>query len=125
MIDTDRIASPNYARLVYDGDRVEGEQLDPCYHEPCDNIDTVTGQLPASTMNVFGTDPVLAQAQADSLNGNALKSLREMSAAVTHALWYFARVKEALPPRATATAARKQAQTHQFKYQGHQRALTR
>ncbi len=37
---------------------VEGEQLDPCYHEPCDNIATVTGQPPAETMNVFGTDPV-------------------------------------------------------------------
>ena len=153
MIDTDMIASPNYVRLVYDGDGdelgpagppgsgviedvfkryfaergmatlpqafdgrsdyvgfinrgipgggifagaevlktpeqvaifggVAGEQYDPCYHEACDNIDTVTGQPPASTMNVFATDPVLAQPQADSLNGNALKSLREMSGAV-------------------------------------------
>ena len=64
-------------------------------------------------MNVYEADPTpanlaIAQAQADSLNGNALKSLREMSGAVTHALWYFARVKDALPPRATAAAARKQ-----------------
>ena len=118
MIDTDMIASPNYARLVYDGNGselgaagpgaparsrrsssatsrgaawppcrrrstaarttsasstaasrraasspaprhpktpeqvalfggVEGEQFDPCYHEACDNIATVTGQPPA------------------------------------------------------------------------------
>jgi Zn-dependent M28 family amino/carboxypeptidase len=196
MIDTDMIASPNYVRLVYDGDGdelepagppgsgviedvferyfqqrematlpqafdgrsdyvgfinrgipgggifagaevhktaeqvavfggVAGEQYDPCYHEDCDTIDTVTGQPPASTMNVFATDPALAQAQADSLNGNALKSLREMSGAVTHAVWYFARAKNALPPRATATAARKRTRTYRFKYQGHRRARTR
>ena len=197
MIDTDMIASPNYVRLVYDGDGdelgpagppgsgviedvferyfaergmatlpqafdgrsdyvgfinrgipgggifagaevpkteeqaaifggVAGEQYDPCYHEACDNIDTVTGQPPASTMNVFATDPVLAQAQADSLNGNALKSLREMSGAVTHAVWYFARVKNALPPRATtARVARKHTRTYRLKYQGHRRARTR
>ena len=125
MIDTDMIASANYARLVYDGDGsepggtagpdgsgaienlfvryfarrgmatepipfdgrsdyvgfvnrgipsggifagaeapktaaqvalyggVEGEQLDPCYHEACDNISTVTGQPPADTMNSY------------------------------------------------------------------------
>jgi Zn-dependent M28 family amino/carboxypeptidase len=197
MIDTDMIASPNYVRLVYDGDGdelgpagppgsgvienvfkryfqqrgmatlpqafdgrsdyvgfinrgipgggifagaevhktaeqvavfggVAGEQYDPCYHEDCDTIDTVTGQPPASTMEAFATDPALAQTQANALNGNALKSLREMSGAVTHAVWYFARVKGALPPRATtAKAARKHARTYRFKYQGHQRARTR
>ncbi len=197
MIDTDMIASPNYVRLVYDGDGdelgpagppgsgviedvfkryfherdmatlpqafdgrsdyvgfinrgipgggifagaevlktpeqvavfggVAGEQYDPCYHEDCDNIDTVTGQPPASTMNVFDTDPALAQAQADSLNGNALKSLREMSGAVTHAVWHFARVKNAIPPRATtARVARKHTRSYRFKYQGHRRARTR
>ena len=201
MIDTDMIASPNYVRLVYDGNGdelgpagpagsgtveevfkryfrergmatlpqafdgrsdyvgfinrgipaggifagaevpktpeqvavfggVAGEQYDPCYHEACDNIDTVTGQPPASTMNVFATDPVLAQQQADSLNGNALKSLREMSGAVTHAVWYFARVKNALPPRQAATTARRKARTrgahtYRFKFEGHRRARTR
>ena len=197
MIDTDMIASPNYVRLVYDGDGdelgpagppgsgviedvfkryfherdmatlaqafdgrsdyvgfinrgipgggifagaevrktaeqvavfggVAGEQYDPCYHEDCDNIDTVTGQPPASTMNVFATDPALAQVQADSLNGNALKSLGEMSGAVTHAVWHFARVKDAIPPRATAArVARKHTRSYRFKYQGHRRARTR
>jgi Zn-dependent M28 family amino/carboxypeptidase len=190
MIDTDMIASPNYARFVYDGDGSElgasgpegsgtveqvfkryfaqqgmatlpqafdgrsdyvgfinrgipaggifagaevpktaeqvalfggvaGEQYDPCYHEACDNLATVTGQPPASTMNVFATDPVLAQEQANQLNGNALKSLREMSGAVTHAVWYFARVKDALVPRSATTSA-----TTTFKFQGHRTALT-
>jgi Zn-dependent M28 family amino/carboxypeptidase len=197
MIDTDMIASPNYVRLVYDGDGSElgsagpegsgaveavferyfarrgmatlpqafdgrsdyvgfinrgipaggifagaevpktpeqvavfggvaGEQYDPCYHEACDNIDTVTGQPPAETMNSFATDPALAQEQADSLNGNALKSLREMSGAVTHAVWFWANQRGALPARAmTAKAARKAAAKRHLKYQGHRRARTR
>ena len=61
---------------------VEGEQLDPCYHEDCDTLATVTGQPPATTMKVYEADPTpanlaIAQQQADSLQGNALKSLRE------------------------------------------------
>jgi len=55
-----------------------------------------------------------------------LKSLSEMSAAVTHAVWYFARIKDTLPPRAaTASAAGKKAKRYRFKYQGHPRADTR
>jgi Zn-dependent M28 family amino/carboxypeptidase len=197
MIDTDMIASPNYARFVYDGDGnelgpagptgsgtveevfkryfrergmatlpvafdgrsdyvgfinrgipaggifagaevpktaqqaavfggVAGEQYDPCYHEACDNIGTVTGQPPASTMNSFPTNPALAQQQADSLNGNALKSLDEMSDAVTHEVWYFARVKDALAPRTTTVSrARTLAKSYQFEYAGHPDASTR
>jgi Zn-dependent M28 family amino/carboxypeptidase len=196
MIDTDMIASPNYARLVYDGNGdelgpagppgsgvvedvfkryfhergmatlpqafdgrsdyvgfinrgipgggifagaevhktaeqvavfggVAGEQFDPCYHEACDNIDTVTGQPPASTMEAFATDPVLAQQQANSLRGNALKSMREMSGAVTHAVWYFARAKDALPPRTTASASRAKTKAYRFKRMGHRAARTR
>ena len=48
---------------------------------------------------------MLAQQQADALNGNALKSLREMSAAVTHAVWFFANTRNVLPPRATSAKA--------------------
>jgi Zn-dependent M28 family amino/carboxypeptidase len=197
MLDTDMIASPNFARLVYDGDGstfgadvsgpagsgkveqvlvdywakrgmvsepipfdgrsdyvgfinrgipaggvfagaeapktaqqvaryggVEGEQLDPCYHEDCDTYSTVTGQPPASTMNTFATNPVLAQQQADSLNGNALRSLEQFKGTLVHAAWYFARVKDAVPAKATA-AKTKKAKRYRFKYQGHQRARTR
>jgi Zn-dependent M28 family amino/carboxypeptidase len=201
MLDTDMIASPNFARLVYDGDGstfgsevsgpagsgtvekvlvdywtkhgmvsepipfdgrsdyvgfinrgipaggvfagaeapktaaqvakyggVQGEQLDPCYHEPCDTYATVTGQPPASTMNVFPTNPALAQQQADSLNGNALRSLEQFKGTLVHAVWYFARAKNALPARATATSAAKArtaTRSYRFKYQGHKRARTR
>jgi Zn-dependent M28 family amino/carboxypeptidase len=197
MLDTDMIASPNFARLVYDGDGstfgselagpagsgtieqvltdywtqrgmvsepipfdgrsdyvgfinrgipaggvfagaeapktaaqvakyggVQGEQLDPCYHEACDTYSTVTGQPPASTMNTFRTDPALAQKQADSLNGNALRSLEQFKGTLVHAVWYFARIKGAIPSKATAAKA-KQAKRYRFKYQGHPRADTR
>ena len=203
MLDTDMIASPNFARLVYDGDGstfgselagpagsgtvervltdywskhgmvsepipfdgrsdyvgfvnrgipsggvfagaeapktaaqvakyggVEGEQLDPCYHEDCDTYSTVTGQPPAETMNVFEADPTpanlaIAQAQADSLNGNALRSLKQFKGTLVHATWYFARVKGAFPSKATVAKAKAAKRSHRFKFQGHKRAGTR
>jgi Zn-dependent M28 family amino/carboxypeptidase len=198
MIDTDMIASPNFARLVYDGDGssfgpansgpagsgtienvfvrywaqrglvsepipfdgrsdyvgfirrgipaggvfagaeapktaaqvakyggVQGEQLDPCYHEACDTYSTVTGQPPASTMNTFPTNPALAQQQADSLNGNALRSLQQFKGTLVHAVWFFARVKGALPAKASTARAKKAKRSYRFKYQGHRVARTR
>ena len=198
MIDTDMIASPNFARLVYDGDGstfgpdvsgpagsgtiesvfvrywaqrgmasepipfdgrsdyvgfvnrgipsggvfagaeapksqaqvakyggVAGEQLDPCYHEACDSYSTVTGQPPASTMNTFATNPALAQQQADSLNGNALRSLQQFKGALVHAVWFFARVKDAVPAKASTARTTKAKRTYRFKYQGHRVARTR
>ncbi|MGW3606819.1 MULTISPECIES: M28 family metallopeptidase [unclassified Micromonospora] len=194
MLDTDMIASPNFARLVYDGDGstfgselagpagsgviervltdywsergmasetipfdgrsdyvgfinrgipaggvfagaeahktaeqvakyggVLGEQLDPCYHEDCDTYSTVTGQPPASTMETYSTNPVLAQQQADSLNGNALRSLEQFKNTLVHAVWYFARVKNAFPSETIAVNAKKAERSYQFKHQGHER----
>jgi Zn-dependent M28 family amino/carboxypeptidase len=203
MLDTDMIASPNFARLVYDGDGstfgsevsgppgsgtveqvltdywskrgmvsepipfdgrsdyvgfinrgipaggvfagaeapktaaqvakyggVQGEQLDPCYHEACDTYSTVTGQPPAETMNVFEADPTpanlaIAQAQADSLNGNALRSLEQFKGTLVHATWYFARVKGAFPSKATVANAEAAKRSDGFTFQGHKRARTR
>src|SRR3954464_11483570 len=59
--------APKTAAQVARYGGVQGEQLDPCYHEACDTYATVTGQPPASTMNTYPTNPVLAQQQADSL----------------------------------------------------------
>jgi Zn-dependent M28 family amino/carboxypeptidase len=202
MIDTDMIASPNYARLIYDGDGSEpggtpgpdgsgtienvfaryfarrgmateripfdgrsdyvgfvnrgipsggifagaeapktpaqvalyggvaGEQLDPCYHEACDNISTVTGQPPADTMNVYEANPTpenlaIAQEQANQLNGNALKSLREMSGAVTHALWYFGRNRRDVGSRTTTALRRAKQRAAKLPFRGPERAKTR
>jgi len=198
MLDTDMIASPNFARLVYDGDGstfgsensgpegsgtiervltdywsqrgmvsepipfdgrsdyvgfvnrgipsggvfagaeehktaeqvakyggVLGEQLDPCYHEACDTYSTVTGQPPASTMETYATDPALARQQANSLCGNALRSLQQFKSTLVHAVWYFARAKNAFPAKAGAAAAKKADSRHQFTYQGHERVRDR
>ncbi|GAA3453540.1 aminopeptidase PaaP [Dactylosporangium matsuzakiense] len=198
MLDTDMIASPNFARLVYDGDGstfgsensgpegsgtiervlteywaqrgmvsepipfdgrsdyvgfvnrgipaggvfagaeapktaeqvaryggVLGEQLDPCYHEDCDTYSTVTRQPPASTMLTYATNPALAQQQADSLRGNALRSLQQFKNTLVHAVWYFARARNAFPPKANAAAATTATSGHQFKYRGHERTRDR
>ena len=75
-------------------------------------------------METFATNPALAQQQADSLNGNALRSLEQFKGTLVHAVWYFARVKDAFLPKATAATAKK-AKRYRFKYQGHPRADTR
>src|ERR1044072_5168167 len=99
--------APKTAEQVARYGGVQGEQRDPCYHEACDTYSTVTGQPPASTMNTFATSPALAQQQADSLNGNALRSLEQFKGTLVHATWYFARVKGAFPAQATVANAKK------------------
>ena len=76
-------------------------------------------------MNVFPTNPALAQQQADSLNGNALRSLEQFKNTLVHAVWYFARAKNAFPSEATAVNANKAERSYQFMYQGHVRAHDR
>lgn len=117
--------APKTAAQVAKYGGVEGEQLDPCYHEDCDTYSTVTGQPPASTMNVFPTNPVLAQQQADSLNGNALRSLEQFKSTLVHAVWYFARAQNAFPSEATAVNAKKAERSYKFKFLGHERARDR
>jgi len=117
--------APKTAAQVAKYGGVQGEQLDPCYHEACDTYSTVTGQPPASTMNTFPTNPVLAQQQADSLNGNALRSLEQFKGTLVHAVWYFARVKDAFPSKATVASATTAKRSSHFTFQGHMRATTR
>ena len=66
-------------------------------------------------MNTFPTNPALAQQQADSLNGNALRSLEQFKGTLVHAAWYFARVKDAFPSKATGAKAKKAKRGHRFK----------
>ena len=43
-----------------------------------------------------------------------------------HAVWYFARSKDAFSSKATTAKAKKaHKRTHRFKYKGHKRARTR
>ena len=98
---------------------VAGEQLDPCYHEACDSIGTVTGQPPAEHDELYvrpRRNPALAQQQADSLQGNALKSLREMSGAVTHSVWYFGQNRRGVGSRTTADKQRAKQRAAKFQF---------
>jgi hypothetical protein len=123
--------APKTAEQVAMYGGVEGEQLDPCYHEACDNYATLTGQPPATTMNVYEADPTpanlaIAQAQANALRGNALRSLTQFKGTLVHAIWFFARSKDAFSSEATAAkAAKVPTRTYRFKNQGHKRAHTR
>ncbi len=110
---------------------VEGEQLDPCYHEPCDNYDTITGQPPAETMNVFEADTdgqrTWRSRRRRPTRSTATRCGRcaEFLPNLTHAVWYFARVKNAVPDT-TATAATKRAKRgYRFKYMGDRVARVR
>ena len=76
-------------------------------------------------MNTFATNPTLAQQQADSLNGNALRSLEQFKGTLVHAAWYFARVKDAFSANATAASAKKARKAYRFKHMGHRAARTR
>jgi hypothetical protein len=86
-------------------------------------------------MNVYEADPTpanlaIAQQQTDSLNGNALRSLEQFKGNLVHAVWYFARSKNAFAaPKATKAKAARKAKaakkatkrTARFKYRGHSR----
>jgi Zn-dependent M28 family amino/carboxypeptidase len=83
---------------------VEGEQLDPCYHEECDTLESVT-MFP----------PGLPQ-----LEGNGLVSLDQMSDAAADAAWHFAKAANPLGA-AAATASAKGLQAYDLKFKGNQR----
>jgi hypothetical protein len=121
--------APKTAQQVQWYGGVQGEQLDPCYHEACDNYSTVTGQPPAETMNVYEADPtpanlVIAQQQANQLNGGAVRSLEQFKGNLVHAIWFFSRAKGAVSAGAAATKAKGE-KAHKIKARGHKRALTR
>jgi len=187
MIDTDMISSPNFARLVYDGDGSEpgdptgppgsgevervfvdfwhsqglsseqipfdgrsdyvgftnrgipagglfagaeapktpaqeaiyggaaGEQLDPCYHAPCDRLASILGAPPGDFLN----DP----ANALKMQGGGRRSMQQFLPAFVHGIWYFAKAKNPLPPRtASPTATTRDVK---FKFKGHKLAHPR
>ena len=77
-------------------------------------------------MNVYEADPTpenlaIAQEQADQLQGNALKGLREMSGAVTHSVWYFGQNRRPVGSRTTADKQRAKQRVSRLQYRGHQR----
>ncbi|HEX2127985.1 MAG TPA: M28 family peptidase [Solirubrobacterales bacterium] len=71
---------------------IEGEQLDPCYHEVCDTYESVF-EFPQDTP----TNPPPTDFSA--LDGNGARSLDQMADAVAHATYHFV-TEPPLAPRA-------------------------
>lgn len=74
-----------------------GSWYDPCYHQICDNLSTVfTGVMPLSAEGLApgGTDAEKRAARR-KMSGGALKSLKELAAAASYAVYYFAASRDA------------------------------
>jgi len=106
---------------VYGG--AAGSWFDPCYHQLCDNLITVMTGVPA--LDAQGLAPGGTEAQKHAaqraMAGGAIKSLTELSAAASYAVYYFAASKD--PFSAKVHKARKSAKAGRtrpdFTWRGH------
>jgi Zn-dependent M28 family amino/carboxypeptidase len=73
-----------------------GSWYDPCYHQICDNLMTVlTGVPPLSAEGLAPDgDEAAKRAAARKMSGGALRSLKELSAGATYAVYYWAFSKD-------------------------------
>jgi Zn-dependent M28 family amino/carboxypeptidase len=67
-----------------------GVWYDPCYHQDCDTLSTVTGRPPADADGMLGKSPTLLPV------GNGLVSLDQLADGVAHATWTLANSTSAL-----------------------------
>jgi len=79
-------------------------------------------------MNVYENDPTpanraIAQQQADSLRGNALRSLEQFKGTLVHAAWFFANTRAGGPPPppkpTSAEAATATKRVERLEFRGH------
>jgi Zn-dependent M28 family amino/carboxypeptidase len=118
---------------IFGGDA--GSWYDPCYHQACDDINTVLSGVPpldadglaVDIPNATDTDKAVA---AQKMRGGSRRSMIELGAGATYATWYFSSVKDpfgtgartASIARATATkAAEKRGRNAQYRFEGHKR----
>ncbi|HYJ26838.1 MAG TPA: M28 family metallopeptidase [Nocardioides sp.] len=106
---------------VYGG--AAGSWFDPCYHQFCDNLITLMTGVPpldAEGLAPEGTEADKRAAQR-AMAGGAIKSLTELSAAASYAVYYFAASKD--PFSAKVHKARKSAEAGRtrpdFAWRGH------
>jgi hypothetical protein len=107
---------------IYGG--AAGEQFDPCYHDYCDRLATILGTPPADVL----MDPLAAA----KMQGGGARSMRQFLPAMVHAIWQFAKAKNPLPERPTASAkatrkiqARMTRRSAHYPYLGHELARPR
>jgi Zn-dependent M28 family amino/carboxypeptidase len=93
---------------IYGG--AAGAWYDPCYHQICDNLQTVlTGVPPLSADGLqipFDNDADRMAAQRKMVGGS-LKSLKEMAGAAAYATWYFSHVKDPFSAKGKAAKSNK------------------
>jgi len=73
-----------------------GSWYDPCYHQICDNLMTVlTGVMPLSAEGLAPEgDDAAKRAARRKMAGGSLRSLKELSAGATYAVYYWAFSKD-------------------------------
>ena len=78
---------------IYGG--AAGSWYDPCYHQLCDNLITVLTGVPALDAEGLAPegDDAAKNAAQRKMAGGAIKSLSELSAAASYAVYYFASVE--------------------------------
>ncbi|MFC7726348.1 M28 family metallopeptidase [Nocardioides sp. GCM10028917] len=79
---------------IYGG--AAGSWFDPCYHQLCDNLITVLTGVPPLDADGLAPDGTEADKRAAqrAMAGGAIKSLTELSAAASYAVYYFAASKD-------------------------------
>jgi Zn-dependent M28 family amino/carboxypeptidase len=99
-----------------------GSWYDPCYHQICDNLSTVlTGVPPLSAEGLAPDgDEAAKRAAARKMSGGALRSLKELSAGATYAVYYWAFSKDGFGT-SQPTRPHKPGKPHRGGWRGHHR----
>jgi Zn-dependent M28 family amino/carboxypeptidase len=82
---------------IYGG--AAGAWYDPCYHQICDNLQTVISGVPPISADGFTEEGVFPddaakKAAARKMKGGALRSLKELSGAASYGVYYWAMSKD-------------------------------
>ena len=93
---------PKTAEQVATYGGVEGEQLDPCYHEVCDTYESVTVFPPG----------------LPTLEGNGLVVLDQFSDAAAHTSWHFARKAKPLSKKALRADRPNRLRAYRLEFRG-------
>ena len=82
---------------IYGG--AAGAWYDPCYHQICDNLQTVISGVPPISADGFTEEGVFPddaakKAAARKMKGGALRGLKELSGAASYGVYYWAMSKD-------------------------------
>jgi Zn-dependent M28 family amino/carboxypeptidase len=117
------VKTPNEER-IFGGDA--GSWYDPCYHQACDDINTVLSGVPPLEAQGLAVDvPDATDADkavaAQKMRGGSRRSMQDLGAGATYATWYFSAVKDPFGTGAKRASIKRKSATKQART----RALTR